>query len=1189
MKVQIKSVSYLLVAACGLASTSAMGAAKYNKKESEIQATQTALTKPAQHAKDEKHAPTITADDVFQGVGNQVKSITDGQIKVLQRLVDVTNDQDPEKPDLLFRMAELYAEQEHYYNFRAREIDQKVYEANQHGQESQVGKLKADQADFEKREKEWLKAAVKEYLLVANNPAFEKYKRMDQVLFYLAYLLTQQKREDLARPLFKRLIKDFPKSQYIAYAFLSFGEYYFEQKQLEDALKFYDKVLQFTDSPVYGFAKYKEGWVYFNLGDFKQALATFVAVIELSERGKSKEKLALGKEAKKDSVRAYGRVGTPDKAWPFFQRIGGSYAMTMLEMLGELYNGQGQFADAIKIYRQLMTIAPSDPKVCTWQNETLKNVLSMTGAKASPEAVKELQRLSAIYDKFKDDKRLKPEQLDECKDNTANTLRELATVWHKEAQKTNDNNTYALAQYLYKEYLSKFPKEKDAYIMTWYFSELLFKLGTNGENQKFCEAAPQYTKVVELDPSPKAKYLRDAAYAAVISWKNCLSVEESGSDVAAAHAVKAKESKGKTDEEKEKIFAPQEIPKRQQQMLSAFDTYIKYVPDAPELPRIKYNKARVFYEANHFSEAEPLFKDIAYTHQDSDLAIYSANLYIDCLAVQKKYKDLEVAVEEFLNMPKLLEKDPAFKQQLGVVKVGTMRKHIEELEKANKPKQAADLYIQLATDYPNDPKLDEVYYNAAVLFEKAKLIGLAIQARGKLIELKPDSTLAKKAIYLIGRNYQDIGVYEMAADNYEKFASKYPGEKDASTALFTASFFRRGLGQNEKSIEDTQLFTKIYGGRHEFVDKAAGVAFGEGQIFEQQKDWARLQKHLADYLKTWGAKGGVDRQVMAHVKLGEILWKQSCPVPGVNGACIELTRVRAAGAARVAAQAAKGKGKKHKKKGANLSPQCGPETKSKIVVHDRKPQLVKEAMVHFAEALKLFKGGAALKSVPGKDEADRTERGTQMAYFAAQARMVEGDAEYEKFLNVKIPDKLDFSDPPPDAGAGRVKAQKAKQAESKKKFEAYITQKSKELDAARTIYQNVILFKQAHWAIASAARIGQLYQDFSGQLYTAPVPKVATPPGVDPAEWEQLFHDSYCDQLVDQADKIEAKAIEGLGTCLNKSTELSWFNEWSQLCEAELNQIKPAEYPLASEIRAEPGYVAVMTDKAQVQTSSETK
>ena len=93
----------------------------------------------------------------------------------------------------------------------------------------------------------------------------------------------------------------------------------------------------------------------------------------------------------------------------------------------------------------------------------MKNTLSMTGSRASPDTVKELQRLGAVYEKVKDAKGLKKEQLDECRDNTANTLRELATVWHKEAQKTNNNDTYALAQYLYKEYLTRFPKEKDVY------------------------------------------------------------------------------------------------------------------------------------------------------------------------------------------------------------------------------------------------------------------------------------------------------------------------------------------------------------------------------------------------------------------------------------------------------------------------------------------------------------------------------------------------------------------------------------------------------------------------------------------------------------------------------------------------------------------------------------------------------
>jgi hypothetical protein len=98
------------------------------------------------------------------------------------------------------------------------------------------------------------------------------------------------------------------------------------------------------------------------------------------------------------------------------------------------------------------------------------------------------------------------------------------------------------------------------------------------------------------------------------------------------------------------------------------------------------------------------------------------------------------------------------------------------------------------------------------------------------------------------------------------------------------------------------------------------------------------------------------------------------------------------------------------------------------------------------------------------------------------------------------------------------------------------------------------------------------------------VPKAGSaPPGYPQEEFDQFFHDAYCDAMVDQAEPLEAKAIEGLSTCLNKSTDLSFYDEWSQLCEAELNQLKPAEYPLASEIRAQPGYVQVTMDRAGVQ------
>jgi tetratricopeptide (TPR) repeat protein len=1175
---------------------------KYTKQEASITATQTALTKPASKAKEEKKRPDLSAQDVFGGVGEQLKAVTDSQIKVLQKLIDNTSDDDPEKPDYLFRMAELYAEQEHYYNFKARDLDQKIFDAKQAGKDPLANQLGTQQKDFEKREKDWLKAAVKEYLQVTGPPdkpndKFKSYKRMDQVLFYLAFLLTQQKREDLARPYFKRLIKDFPNSQYIADAYLSFGEYYFEAKDIEHALQFYDKVLQFPQSRVYGYARYKEGWCYFNLQDYKKALETFVAVVtETKADKKDTNKIALVKEAKKDIVRAYSQIdtATPDKAWLFFQRVDqpdGKFAPTMLEQLGEHYNGQGKFDNSVKVYRQLIKLNPTSSKLCTWQQEILRNTLSRTGSRATPDSVQELERLAAVYEKYKGMEGVKKEALEECRDNTAGSLRELATTWHKEAQKTNVKETYALAQSLYREYISKFPKEKDVYPMTFYYGELLFKL------EKFCDAAPVYTNVVTLDPSDKAKYRNESAYAAVISWKNCLNVDDSGQaqaqettklrkgDVGKDKTKKDKEEKSAKNEDEQ--FKPKDIPEKQQKMLSAFETYIKYVPNSPELVTIKYRKARTYYEYNHFAEAAPLFKDIAEKHVDSDLAIYSVNLLFDCENILHQYDTLEGDVKKFCAVD-TFTKDGDFKHQCDTILNGIARKKIEQWEKDAKYRLAADEYVRLAKEHPDDPRIAEVYYNAAVDYEKAKSIGLAIQIRSQLIELKPEDPLSKKAVFLLGRAYQDIAAYGSAADQYEKFSSKWPGEKaptDAATALYSASVYRRGLGETDKAIKDAMDFVHVYGARgKEYEDRAAGVFFGLGLIYEQQKDKDKLHKHLVEYLKAWGAKGGIDREIIANVKLGELAWADSCPVGGVNGACLELTRVRASSATRVQEKARKSqKGKK--RKGAQLPAQCGPETKSKITLHERKPAVAKEAQNYFAAALRLYGGGAAVKKVPGKDETERGGRTDAMLYSVAQAKMMQGDQEYEKFLTMRIPDKLDFTPVDPLSSKGKQAKDKKRLEDNAKKFKGWLDSKTAEIGKASKIYQEVLAFKQAHWSIASAARIGQLFQDFSGQLYTAPVPKAGKPPeGMKEDEFEQLFHDAYCDQMTDTAEPLEAKAVEGLKACLDTATSLSWSNEWSGLCEAELNQIKPAEYPLAAEIRALPGYSDRRPDAAPMIT-----
>jgi tetratricopeptide (TPR) repeat protein len=122
--------------------------------------------------------------------------------------------------------------------------------------------------------------------------------------------------------------------------------------------------------------------------------------------------------------------------------------------------------------------------------------------------------------------------------------------------------------------------------------------------------AEQYTKVVEMNP--QGKYVKEAAYAAVLAWKKR----------AQRRRPRAERSSVENDREKMKAQGrassqPLNIPEYQQKMIGAFDTYLKYVPDAPESVTIKYRKARIYYEYNHFDEAGKLFEDIVNKHSEA--------------------------------------------------------------------------------------------------------------------------------------------------------------------------------------------------------------------------------------------------------------------------------------------------------------------------------------------------------------------------------------------------------------------------------------------------------------------------------------------------------------------------------------------------------------------------------------------
>jgi hypothetical protein len=223
-----------------------------------------------------------------------------------------------------------------------------------------------------------------------------------------------------------------------------------------------------------------------------------------------------------------------------------------------------------------------------------------------------------------------------------------------------------------------------------------------------------------------------------------------------------------------------------------------------------------------------------------------------------------------------------------------------------------------------------------------------------------------------------------------------------------------------------------------------------------------------------------------------------------------------------------------------------------VVKRDEKK--LKEALGAFAAAAREYDKRS------GKTGGD--EAGAR--YYYGLAKVADADKELEAYLDLRFPQGLNFD---------RAPEHKAILAKSNKRLDEWFTSKKKLGETAKGKYNGVLAIKDAANSITATARIGQIAQNFSDALFTAEIPK-----DVRTGEFAEDKVEAYCDRLTELADPLEATSLEAYGVCLAKSTELGWFSEWSKLCERELGQIKPEDYPTASEVRGDPDKVAPVTE-----------
>jgi len=148
-------------------------------------------------------------------------------------------------------------------------------------------------------------------------------------------------------------------------ATLCFGEYYFAKGEMENASKFYDKVAQFPQSSVFGFAVYKKAMTQMSLATSRAALTAFVFLLELcrSDKIPQGQHARLEGAAKRGLVNVYARHAgrSAGKGVDFFQRMGGPAASQCSTRSPPLPPARHARDEASRVCRKLVELKPDVP------------------------------------------------------------------------------------------------------------------------------------------------------------------------------------------------------------------------------------------------------------------------------------------------------------------------------------------------------------------------------------------------------------------------------------------------------------------------------------------------------------------------------------------------------------------------------------------------------------------------------------------------------------------------------------------------------------------------------------------------------------------------------------------------------------------------------------------------------------
>jgi tetratricopeptide (TPR) repeat protein len=685
------------------------------------------------------------------------------------------------KPELLLRLAELYTEKYRLFFLKENEIWNKKMDAYLQQPVERQKRTRKPVLDL-KASRQWLSNAVKVLERIPMQKA--SFSRIDEVYYFLGFNYWELGNKKKSIAAFEKIVHSYPKSRFVSEADRYIADYSFANRDFRKSRDYYLRALKSGTTPARPRILYGLGWSYFKMKDYRKAVDTMKQAIQLGRNNEEAAKagLALQSDAADALALFYSEGGRVEEAAEFFTDLfGEAESGSVLRKLAETYQRQGEYAKALALNKQLLSMGGAAAKEGEEQRFSLMvSSLNMTTSKNS--AARRAALLKSMTAEFVTNaKEPDPEKVEILRSQ----VRKLATIAHKEGNKSgNSRAAFARAENLYRLYLSAFGsriKPDDAAEIHFYLADVLSQLGRHRE------AATEYKRIMDLADSESAyaKYKKDAAAGLVFSLDSYL------------------KSKGKKNLSKEDG----------DEVIAAIDAYVRAYPDDKDATEYLSRAAGILVTSNRMDEARPRLMDMIGKYPRSKDAWDAADTLLRDAEKKKDFEASEKLAESFLANGSLMAQDKkgVFRRKLEAIVSRSQFQQVREVEQGKNYGQAAQEYEKLAADAKDREVRVKALNNAAVNYNKAGDRENEMRLYRKILETHPGDDKTEKSMLGIANGYFLSGRYSDAADVYEQFYHIYEkhlgklkgdSQKTAMESLRSAALLRRALKQSDKAGDD---------------------------------------------------------------------------------------------------------------------------------------------------------------------------------------------------------------------------------------------------------------------------------------------------------------------------------------------------------------------------------------------------